>query len=221
MATYKIPVPRSRGCPPSAPVKKDEERHTLDMFLHSTFARFAIGDQTVELETKYDPINKIIELCVADEYLDTITESKIGDALRRYFDWLVDSGRFLRAVSDDEDPSLSAQLSAGQNTIHFDELDNGDSGVELIVDWKKSNKQTMRLTDNCELYFMNPDGATNLLLRVIQSDSFNIIWPNNIMTINGNGIPITQTQDAIDIISMYFDGQYYYVLPANNFRPIN
>jgi hypothetical protein len=101
------------------------------------------------------------------------------------------------------------------------EYDNGDSGTIKTITWTNGQKQRITLTDDCDLEFDPPFGACNLILRVIQDfvGGRTIIWPEMMKWPNGMPPPLSKKADAIDIISIYYDGIDYYGEFALNFLP--
>lgn len=100
-----------------------------------------------------------------------------------------------------------------ENTAYFDaEVDNGNSGTTDIINWTKGNKQKSTLTGNCTFTFVPPGGACNLILRLIQDStgSRTVTWPKNIRWPARTEPAITTTGGAIDLISFFFDGKYYW-----------
>ena len=222
MAKFNIPLPPSRGFQSEAVQAPNASRPkaALDMFMYSTFARFALNDgRNVELETRFDHESNSIELIVPDDALDLITEINIAPNLRRFFDWQMGASGFLRNIVEDITPELGGPLDAGANTISFTELDNGESGTDTIINWASSNKQLLTLTANCNLAFADPAGACNLLLRLIQDGAggHNVVLPANVLTSGGAAIALTAAAGSIDILTLYFDGTNYYILPAYDF----
>jgi hypothetical protein len=53
-------------------------------------------------------------------------------------------------------------------TVTFDTFDNGNSGSAITIDWRRSQKQLLTLTADCTLAFVDPPGAGNFLLVLIQ-----------------------------------------------------
>ena len=106
-------------------------------------------------------------------------------------------------------------------TLTFDEEENnGDSSTADTIDWGAKNKQKSTLTDNVTYTFTDPDGPSNLLLRVIQggAGSYVITWPANVKWPNGGSTPtLSTTVGAIDIVAFYFDGTDYYGNATSNF----
>lgn len=118
-------------------------------------------------------------------------------------------------MDEDEDNCLVIK-----NTHYFDaEYDNGNSDSTSTINWKLGNKQKITLNDNCTLSFTNPSGPCNLILKIIQdgTGSRTITWPVSIKWPDSVTPTLTTNPDAIDIISLYFDGTYYYGVGSFNF----
>ncbi len=93
------------------------------------------------------------------------------------------------------------------------EYDNGACGTETrVIDWRKSSRQTILLSGDCALQFV--DGKSQrCVLRIVQDNKggHGIAWPRNVKWPNG-GVParLTAATGAEDIAGFYFNGTYYY-----------
>lgn len=97
--------------------------------------------------------------------------------------------------------------------LTFDqEVDNGNSGATATVDWIAGNKQAITLTDNVTLSFTDPPAPTNVLIRLIQDGTGgrSVIWPSSVKWSGGSEPTLSSAANAIDLVSLYFDGTDYY-----------
>ena len=69
------------------------------------------------------------------------------------------------------------------------------------------------MNNNCTFTFTAPLGPTTIILRVIQdaTGSRVIIWPSTVHPTIGILPVISTAANAVDIISMYFDGTNYHL----------
>lgn len=125
---------------------------------------------------------------------------------------------WLNAVNEDTSPSLGGELNSGEHSIGFTEKVTVPVSGVANIDWKTSNKQLFILTDNSTLTFTPPSNPCNLLLRIKQDSAGGkaltlptVKWPN------GEAPTFTTTAHAVDILSLYYDGLYYYGMASLNF----
>ena len=93
------------------------------------------------------------------------------------------------------------------------EIDNGNSGASATIDWAEGNKQMITLTDDCTISFSDPQGACNLVFKVVQEGSGGsrtITWPGTIKWVGATEPTLSTAVDSIDIITFYFDGTTYF-----------
>jgi hypothetical protein len=114
------------------------------------------------------------------------------------------------------DPSETLDVNGGVKigeTAYFnEEYNNGDSGTADTIDWGNGNKQRSTLTGDCTYTFTAPGGACNLLIKLIQDETggHTVTWPASVKWPGGTAPTLTATGNAIDIVTFYFDGTYYY-----------
>ena len=107
-----------------------------------------------------------------------------------------------------------------QKEAYFDqEVENGNSGTAISIDWRQGNKQELVLTGNCTITFVNPDGACNLILKAVNFGAFTPTFTSTIKY--PSGATPTWTAAGTDIMALYFDGRVntptYYAIVSNNF----
>jgi hypothetical protein len=101
------------------------------------------------------------------------------------------------------------------------EIDNGNSGTSTkTIDWTAGQKQKITTTGSCTLAFTAPSGPCNLMFRIIHEDSataYTYTWPGTVKWPGGTKATTTNTANAVDIISFYYDGTNYYGVANTNF----
>lgn len=128
------------------------------------------------------------------------------------------------ANSDKVDNQDAAEFvskgTPGDFNVSFTERNNGDSGTAKTINWTLSNKQRIRLTDNATLTFTAPPGACNLLLKIVQDGTGNrsVTFPSTVKTPNGTPITLSTSANAVDILTMYYDGTSYYSMLGADFK---
>jgi len=120
---------------------------------------------------------------------------------------------------NDPSPELAAELDASTNTIGYSLLNNGSSGTSKTLDWRNSNKQKLTLTGNCTLSFTAPSNTCAVQLILVQdaTGGRTVTWPTNVLWVGSAPPALTSTANGIDIISMLYDGTYYYAAASLNF----
>lgn len=90
--------------------------------------------------------------------------------------------------------------------------DAGNSGTSLAVDFDEGNVQTVTLTGNVTLSFSNTKSgaAYTLILKQDATGSRTVTWPAAVKWPSGTAPTITVTANAVDIVTLVFDGTDYY-----------
>lgn len=104
--------------------------------------------------------------------------------------------------------------------VSFESLvDNGNSGATATIDWTAGNKQKITLTDNCGFSFTDPAGPCNMVLELIQdgTGSRTVTWPASVKWAGGTAPTLTTDADAVDLVSLFYDGSNYYGSSELNF----
>ncbi len=108
-----------------------------------------------------------------------------------------------------------------KNQIGFSTIfDNGNSGSSKTINWTNSNKQKITTTSNCTLTFTAPTYPNNLQLIMIHENStvsYVYTYPGTVKWYGGVKITTTNTANAVDIISLFWDGTNYYTMGNINF----
>jgi len=113
-------------------------------------------------------------------------------------------------------------LQVNNTIINSSEVANGTcSGGTTTINWNTGNKQTVTVSGaSCTLAFTAPSGVGNFLLRIVQGATpGNPAWPNStvIKWTGGSAPTLTGTTGAVDIVTFYYNGSYYYGTASLNF----
>jgi len=111
------------------------------------------------------------------------------------------------------------EYDVGENTIVFAEKDNTISSGTVTVDWRTSNKQTITVTEDITVSFIDPSGACSLILKLEQdaTGGHSVTLPT-MLTAGGSGITLTTNPNAIDLLALYFDGSNYIASVLNDIK---
>ena len=102
------------------------------------------------------------------------------------------------------------QVDFNSNNAHFT-LVNNTTGT--TIDWRKGNKQTIAPTSAPIYTFTAPGGACSLTLKITQhSTAVTITWPAAVKWCGST--PDFATSSAVYIVSMFYDGTYYWATSA-------
>jgi hypothetical protein len=112
--------------------------------------------------------------------------------------------------------SPRAKLEVNNAVVFSSEYDNGNSGTSKMIDWTNGNKQKVTINGSCTFTFTAPGGPANLVLRAVHDNSatvYNETWPSSspgkVKWPSGSAPPLTDTANAVDIVSCYYDGTDY------------
>lgn len=99
------------------------------------------------------------------------------------------------------------------------EFSNGNSGAAATIDFTKAQKQVITLTANCTFTFTAPNGPGNFLLRLVQDGTGGrtVAWPAAVKWVGAAAPPLTTGANAVDIVSLYYNGTNYYGSYGLNF----
>lgn len=107
-------------------------------------------------------------------------------------------------------------VSLASDTIY----DNGDSGSTKTIDWRVSTKQKITTTAACTLTFTAPPYPMALILKIVHNNTANTYaytWPGTVKWVNTTTPSTTNTANAVDIVSFFWDGTNYYGVLNQNF----
>ena len=115
-------------------------------------------------------------------------------------------------------PQITLEADFNNNCAVFTLQELSGSGT-ITIDWKLGNKVSLTLTGDVTLAFEDPPKSANLLLK-IQQDSTggrSLTFPSNVKWPDGMSPNITDTPNAIDIFTFFFDGTDYFGIPSYNY----
>lgn len=132
---------------------------------------------------------------------------------------IASTGTISELVSGDTLDIDNKPVKNMQNASFQQEHDNGNSGTSDQINWNNSNKQLSTLTGNCTFTFVDPNGPTNMLVRLVQdaTGGRTVTWPASVKWPGGTAPTLSTAANAIDIVSFYFDGTNYYGQAGLNF----
>lgn len=116
---------------------------------------------------------------------------------------------------------VGKDVEAGESIFFESEYDNGSSGTSKAIDWTQGNKQKITLTGDCTFTFTAPEGACNLVLKIIQDSTGEreITWPDTTRWPDGIEPTLSIDGNSVDIVTLYFDGTNYFGQAAYDFKP--
>lgn len=89
------------------------------------------------------------------------------------------------------------------------------TGTTQTIDWDNGNAQTLDLesaTGDVTVTFSNSQASASYILEVVQDSATarNVVWPATVKWPGGLTPTITTTNDAIDVVSCYYNGATHY-----------
>lgn len=92
------------------------------------------------------------------------------------------------------------------------EFDNGASGSSLNIDFLNGASQRVLLDANVTLTLSNPFSGGAYVLRLEQDGvgGHTVTWPLNVLWPGGVAPTLSTAPNAIDLISLYYDGTDFY-----------
>lgn len=108
--------------------------------------------------------------------------------------------------------NLSGQYGCGNK-------DAGNSGSAATLNWNDGNVQTLTMTADCTLTLSNPVVGRRYVLILVQDGTGNwqITWPAAVKWPAGHPSPVLSGASKTDLISLVYDGTYYYGNAAFNY----
>lgn len=105
-------------------------------------------------------------------------------------------------------------FSAQQTTIT-------PTGTTATINWNNGNSVILDLhsaTGNVTVTLVNPNAGASYIIKIIQSATpRTITWSPTPKWPGGNAGVLTTTNDAVDMLGLYYDGTSYYANLNNNF----
>ena len=119
----------------------------------------------------------------------------------------------LTNVVDDTTPELGGELNAGAHSIGFTLQELTGVAGTTNIDWTLGNKCKFTFgAGNETLTFTDPSNPCSLVLMIVQDSVGNrvINWPANIKWVNSILPTLSTAANGVDIITLFYDGMYYY-----------
>ncbi len=125
----------------------------------------------------------------------------------------------LANIVDDTTPELGGELDAGAHSIGFT-LQTATGDGTTTIDWKLGNKFKFTFGAQNETFtFTAPSNPCSLTLILVQdgTGSRTATFPASVKWAGGSAPTLTTTANAVDIISLLYDGTNYYASSALDF----
>lgn len=111
---------------------------------------------------------------------------------------------------------LAASMEAHEpTTINYGkEVRNVSTGGTCAIDWKAGNKQRVELGGDTTFVFAPPHGVCNFVLRLVQDDvgGHDVTFPAESCKWCGGALPtFTTSANAVDVLTGYYDREFYYL----------
>jgi hypothetical protein len=171
------------------------------------------------LYVDFEDIKAIID-GLDDSYKCVQTNRTInGNALSSDITLTASDVSALANISEDTTPELGGELDAGANSIGFT-LQTATGDGTTTIDWTNGNKFKFTFGAQNETFtFTAPSNPCSLTLILVQdgTGSRTATWPATVKWAGGTTPTLTTDANAVDIISMIWDGTSYYASGALNF----
>jgi len=108
-----------------------------------------------------------------------------------------------------------------KNANYESVYDNGNSGSAATITWTNGNKQKITTTDDCTLVFVAPYSPCSLQLIITHENSassYAYTFPGTVkFPTDYEFIATAAIANAVDVLSLLYDGTNYYAIGNNNF----
>ena len=125
----------------------------------------------------------------------------------------------INSIIDDTTPELGGELDAGAHSIGFT-LQTATGDGTTTIDWTLGNKFKFTFGAFNETFtFTAPSNPCSLTLMLVQdaTGSRTVTWPATVKWSGGTAPTLTTTANAIDIVSLLYDGTNFYGSAALDF----
>lgn len=201
----------------------DNVNSIIDMFNITSpsdgqILKYNLSNTRFELATDESGSGGITEISGGTDI--TVDQLSTGGVIISY------SGSALQNVVEDTTPQLGGALDGQGNKIENIELDDyketvytsGSTTGTITPDVANGNVQKITLTGNITLNALgNPEAGQSMTLIVIQPGSGGPYTLTSSMKFAGAEKTLSTAADAIDIISIFYDGTTYYASLAKGF----
>ena len=124
------------------------------------------------------------------------------------------------AIALPADVSITDEVGFGAHSLEFTSTTNTPSAGAVTINWKNGNKQKLSLTGNVTSMTLTAPANPCSLTLMVQQDATGgrtVSWPTSVKWPGGGAPTITTAANAVDIVTMYFDGTNYYSAFVQNF----
>lgn len=99
------------------------------------------------------------------------------------------------------------------------EYNVGNSGTAATINWNNGQNQQVTLTGNATLTLSNPTNGATYKLKIIQdgTGSRTVTFSPTPKWAGGSAPTLTTTANAVDFVTLYYDGTSYWAQFAGNF----
>lgn len=118
----------------------------------------------------------------------------------------------MKDIVEDTTPELGGELDAGAHSIGFTQQSATGDGTTTI-NWTLGNKFKFTFgAQNDTFTFIVPGNPCNVLIVMVQdaTGSRTATWPASVKWPGGVAAILSTAANAIDIITFYYDGTYFY-----------
>jgi len=119
---------------------------------------------------------------------------------------------YLTSIVEDTTPQLGGELDCQAHSIGFTQQTAFGDGATTI-DWKLGNKFYFTFDIYNEVFtFVPPTKPCNLILVLKQAPTGGqtVTWPETVFFPGGLAPVLSTANDAVDLVSFYFDGTNYF-----------
>lgn len=107
-----------------------------------------------------------------------------------------------------------AELQANGQMYSSQDTETQAASAAHTIDWDEGNSTEWDLqaaTGDVTLTLSNGNAGASYIIKIIQSSTArDVIWPASVKWAGGTAPVITVTDDAVDVVSLYYDGANYY-----------
>ena len=110
-------------------------------------------------------------------------------------------------------------LEVAEGAIYESMIDNGNSNLNKPIDWTKSNNQLVTLTNDWIAEFVAPAGPAGLIL-IVKQDAVGgrtPTLPANVKPVDSTALAFSTAANAVDILTLRYDGTTYWAALLTNF----
>jgi hypothetical protein len=122
----------------------------------------------------------------------------------------------------DEQAGGVVSLGITGNQYNVIPAPNAPNGTTQTIDWTSGNVQVLELEDSTgdvTLTLSNPVAGGTYYIKIIQNDTARLlVWPAAVKWSYGSAPVITATDNAIDLVTLFYDGTIYLSSITQDYR---